>query len=61
MPTTWIQLVIDREGNAMVVEEDGIGDVSHEWLAPKIRETTNRNLPIFEAVVIMGNDKVCFF
>lgn len=43
------QPVINREGNAMFVKADGIGGVTHEWLAPKIREITNRILLILKA------------
>lgn len=61
MSTIWIQLVINCRDNAIVVKADGIRDVSHEWLVPEIRERIKRNLPIFKAVVIIGNDKVCLF
>ena len=33
----------------MFVKADGIGGVTHEWLAPKIREITNRILLILKA------------
>ncbi len=35
----------------MFVEADGIGGVTHEWLAPKIREITNRILLILKALL----------